>query len=103
MPSMFEPCGITQMIGMRYGCVPIVRKTGGLEETVKDIAEGGYGIVFDNPTKGEFMCAIKRAIDLYDNKEKFIEKVKTVMTLDFSSETMAEKYIQIYKSLIRAI
>jgi len=49
------------------------------------------------------MCAIKRAIDLYDNKEKFIEKVKTVMTLDFSSETMAEKYIQIYKSLIRAI
>jgi len=103
MPSMFEPCGITQMIGMRYGCVPIVRKTGGLDETVKDIAEGGYGIVFDNPSRGEFMCAIKRAIDLYDNKEKFIEKVKTVMTLDFSSETMAEKYIQIYKSLIRAI
>jgi starch synthase len=100
MPSMFEPCGITQMIGMRYGCVPIVRKTGGLEETVKDIAEGGYGIVFDNPSKGEFMCAIKRAIDLYDNREKFVEKVKTVMQLDFSSETMAEKYMQIYKSLL---
>lgn len=99
MPSIFEPCGITQMIGMRYGCVPIVRKVGGLEETVKDISEEGWGIVFDNPSKGEMLCAIKRAIDLFYNRKKFLSAVKDCMRLDFSSDSMAKKYLQIYREL----
>ncbi len=100
VPSIFEPCGISQLIGMRYGAIPIVRETGGLSDTVRDISEkGGYGITFKNPTEEELLCAIKRSIELYENKTKFKKLRKEVMMLDFSAEKMANEYIKVYTEI----
>lgn len=101
VPSLFEPCGISQLIGMRYGCIPVVRKTGGLADTVKDFTEdGGYGIVFKNPTVEELKCALKRAIELYDKKTTMKKLIKKVMKLDFSADKMVKEYIKFYKELV---
>lgn len=100
MPSMFEPCGITQIIGMRYGCIPVVRETGGLRDTVIDLWEEGYGIRFKNPTEEEFLCAVDRAVELYHSKRRFTQLRRRVMGLDFSSERMAKEYIQVYKECL---
>ncbi|SHK46296.1 glycogen synthase [Thermocrinis minervae] len=98
MPSLYEPCGITQLIGMRYGCIPIVRKTGGLSDTVKDISADGYGIVFENFEVPDLVCAVERAIDLYHARQRFLKLVKKVMSLDFSCRNMSEKYLELYTS-----
>lgn len=100
MPSLFEPCGLNQMIAMRYATLVVARKTGGLNDTVVDISQpDGYGILFENPNKYEFLNAINRAIDLYNNKQKFLELQKRVMGFDFSIESTAQKYIKLYESL----
>lgn len=101
VPSIFEPCGISQLIGMRYGCIPVVRKTGGLASTVKDIQEkDGYGILFEKPTKQDLKCALKRAIELYEKKNSMKKIVKKVMSLDFSADKMVKEYIKFYKELV---
>lgn len=100
MPSLFEPCGLTQMIGMRYGCVPVVRKTGGLADTVKDISQGGYGILFEEPTKEGFLCSVLRAIELYYNEKRFRECVRKVLKLDFSCERMEKDYEELYEEVL---
>ena len=65
MPSRVEPCGVKQMYAMRYGTIPIVRKTGGLQDTVKDFGDaGGYGVTFLHATVGEITTAIYRAVTL---------------------------------------
>ena len=100
MPSIFEPCGLNQMIAMRYGTLVIARKTGGLADTVKDISEpNGYGILFENPDKFQFMHALDRAIDLYRDSVRFSKLCELVSTLDFSWEASAAKYIRLYESL----
>lgn len=100
MPSLFEPCGLNQMIAMRYGTLVIARSTGGLKDTVKDISqEGGYGILFDNSSKEDFLNAINRGLDLYRNKEIFSSLQQKVMDIDFSIENTARKYIKLYESL----
>lgn len=100
MPSLFEPCGLNQMIAMRYGTLVIARATGGLKDTVKDISqEGGYGILFNNPTKEDFLNAINRGLDLYRNKKLFSSLQQKVMDIDFSIENTVRKYIKLYESL----
>ncbi|MFN4307182.1 glycosyltransferase, partial [Sulfurihydrogenibium azorense] len=100
MPSLFEPCGLNQMIAMRYAALVVARKTGGLNDTVIDISQpDGYGILFENPNEYEFLNAVNRAIDLYNNKQKFSELQKKVMGFDFSIESTAQKYIKLYESL----
>ena len=100
MPSIFEPCGLNQMIAMRYGTIVVARKTGGLADTVKDISEpNGYGILFEKPDKFQFENAIDRAIDLYRDSVKFSKLCELVSTLDFSWEASAAKYIRLYESL----
>ncbi len=97
MPSFFEPCGLSHLIGMRYGCIPLVRETGGLVDTVVDISnEGGYGIIFKNPNKWEFLCAVKRAIELYKNKKRLREIRKRVLKIDFSWKRFADEYMKLY-------
>jgi starch synthase len=100
MPSIFEPCGLNQMIAMRYGTLVVARKTGGLADTVKDISEpNGYGILFENPDKFQFGDAIDRAVELYKDSVKFSKLCELVSTLDFSWEASAAKYIRLYESL----
>lgn len=100
MPSRVEPCGLNQLYAMRYGTMPVVTSTGGLKDTVIDIAEeGGYGIRFNKATVAEAVVAINRAIDLYSKKEDFTSLQKRMMALDFSWDRSASEYIDLYKSL----
>jgi starch synthase len=100
MPSRVEPCGLNQMYSMRYGTVPVVRKTGGLKDTVKDYGEpGGYGVTFNYASVGDITEAIYRGVQLYNDKERFREVRKTMMELDFSWTRSAKEYIDLYKSL----
>ena len=100
MPSRVEPCGLNQMYSMRYGTVPMVRNTGGLRDTVIDIAApGGYGIVFENATVGDVSHAVWRAVNMYQNKEQFNASRKQMMNLDFSWEKSIQQYITLYQSL----
>jgi starch synthase len=101
MPSRVEPCGLNQMYAMRYGTVPIVRKTGGLTDTVKDYGEqGGYGVTFIQASVGEITTAVYRAVQLYDDREKFAAIRKHIMQLDFSWDRSAHEYISVYESLL---
>ena len=78
MPSKSEPCGLSQMIASRYGSVPLVRRTGGLADSIVDFTVKGNGYTFDNIDAGEMYIVLKRAIaDFYD-QDGWAEKVKKV-------------------------
>ncbi len=101
MPSRVEPCGLNQMYAMRYGTVPIVRRTGGLIDTVIDYGEpGGYGVCFTNASVGDITQAVYRAVELYDDKEKMIAIRRQIMELDFSWDKSAQEYIDVYESIV---
>jgi len=97
MPSRFEPCGLGQLIAMRYGAIPVVRHTGGLVDTVKDVAEGnGNGFVFQNYTVLEMLDAIKRAEESFYHRAEWQNLMRRNMKLDFSWKASARKYEEIY-------
>ncbi len=97
MPSKFEPCGLGQMIAMRYGSIPIVRKTGGLAETVQDKKTG---FVFKDYKKDALFKSLKECLDVYDDRDKWKELIENAMSQDFSWKKSAEKYSKLYKKLI---
>lgn len=104
MPSKFEPCGLGQMIAMRYGTLPIVRATGGLKDTVRniDVVTGeGDGFVFKNYVAEELLISVKHALNLYQDQEKWYNIVKSVMVKDFSWDNSAHKYISLYNKIIK--
>jgi starch synthase len=89
MPSLYEPCGITQMRAQRYGVVPVVRRVGGLADTVNH-AETGF--VFDAYDPASLEQAVRQAIDLYRNREAWNEMVRRAMSMDFSFSRSASAY-----------
>ncbi len=101
MPSRVEPCGLNQMYAMRYGTVPIVRSTGGLKDTVKDMGdEGGWGIRFNNANVGDVVYSISRAVNLYYEKEDQLHNMRELMmSIDNSWEFAVSNYINLYQSL----
>ena len=100
MPSQSEPCGLAQMISMRYGTAPIVRETGGLRDSVKDNGNGdGNGLTFRTYNAHDMLNACQRAKTCYDDSEAWSALVKRAMTSDFSWNTSADAYIQLYKEL----
>lgn len=94
VPSRFEPSGLTQMIAMRYGAVPVVRKTGGLADTVFD---DETGIVFEQYQAEELLKAIKRALEVFKDKERLVRLQKNGMKKDFSWEKSAREYVKLYQ------
>ena len=101
MPSISEPCGIAQMISSRYGTVPIVRETGGLKDSIKDASLGeGNGFTFSDQTPQALCQAVKRALNVYNNKDDWNKLVETVMKVDFSWKKSAEKYYDMYLGLL---
>ena len=99
MPSRSEPCGLAQMIASRYGAVPVVRETGGLYDSIRDIGcpEGGNGFTFAPYSAWELYQAVGRAVAYYAGKAQWETLVKTVMKWDFSWKKSAKQYIkQIY-------
>jgi starch synthase len=99
MPSRVEPCGLNQLYAMRYGTIPLVRKTGGLKDTVIDLADKqGYGITFDNAAVGDITNAVYRALELHQEKKVFRSLRKKIMELDFTWHRSAEEYSTLYQS-----
>ncbi len=97
MPSRVEPCGLNQMYSMRYGTVPMVRSTGGLKDTVIDMGDpGGYGITFNNATVQDVMYSVGRAVEAFSNKQKLDEMRITMMAIDNSWDTSAQRYLEVY-------
>jgi len=101
-PSRFEPCGLTQLYGLKYGSVPIVRKTGGLADTVCDctpatLAAGtATGFLFDAPEPGALAAAIARAIELYRDKKSWARLMQIGMAQDWSWRVSAARYLDLY-------
>ena len=96
MPSRSEPSGLSQMIASRYGSVPVVRETGGLYDSIKDIGwrGGGNGFTFAPYSAWELLQAVHRAVEGYRDKENWGNLVKKVMKTDFSWKKSAKEYIK---------
>lgn len=102
MPSQYEPCGIGQLIALRYGAVPVVRETGGLKDTVEPYnkyARTGNGFTFANYNAHELLFAIKRALGLYGDTSQWDSLVKNAMLGDYSWRQSAQRYKELYASL----
>lgn len=100
MPSRVEPCGLNQMYAMRYGTVPLVRRVGGLKDTVVDYGEpDGYGICFNHTAVGDLTHAFWRAVELYHAPETLKAVRKKMMNLDFSWESSIRKYLDLYQRI----
>lgn len=100
MPSRFEPCGLNQMYAMRYGTVPIVSHVGGLKDTVPDIEDNGSGIVAQTIDEEGFSEGIKRAINLYKNKNNLNQLINQITKNDFSWSQSAALYADLYRELM---
>ncbi|MBP0964172.1 MAG: glycogen synthase GlgA [Oscillospiraceae bacterium] len=100
MPSQSEPCGLAQMISLRYGTLPIVRETGGLRDSIKDAgSEGGNGFTFKTYNAHDMLDACRRAKDYYWSKDAWSKLVTHAMKCDFSWATSAELYMGLYREL----
>jgi len=101
MPSRVEPCGLNQMYALRYGTVPIVRRTGGLQDTVIDFGDDGNGICHDQASVGDICYSINRAVKLYPDKAHFNKIIEKGMDTDHSWERVCKEYIEIYNLIIQ--
>jgi starch synthase len=101
MPSRMESCGLNQMYAYRYGAIPVVRRTGGLKDTVLDINDGGCGLCFDQATVEDIEIAIGRAVELYKDKEKINSIIKSGMKLNYSYEKTYQEYLKMYNLIIK--
>lgn len=103
MPSLFEPCGLSQMYALRYGTLPVVRRTGGLADTIIDATRrNGTGFVFDEASPEDFLAALRRAEVLWENQDAWKKMQARGMKCDFSWSQSAAKYEKIYRSARRA-
>ncbi len=103
MPSKFEPCGLSQLISLSYGTIPIVRQTGGLKDSIRPYNKftgEGTGFGFRNFDAADFDHAIKAALNTYHNKEAFKKLRRRAMQEDFSWEASANQYVELYKKII---
>ncbi|MEN8728133.1 MAG: glycosyltransferase, partial [Sulfurovum sp.] len=107
MPSLFEPCGLAQMIAMHYGAIPLVHHVGGLIDTVHQVkdfdpkSKSGYGIAFTKPTARSLISAFRHALALYENKRMYNKIARHNMRCDFSWQESAKSYHQLYQMMIK--
>lgn len=101
MPSKSEPCGLAQMVALRYGAIPVVRETGGLKDTISDSGDGkGNGFTFTTYNAHDMKAAVERALTGYHDRQGWSILVKRAMESDNSWKRSASDYIKVYKSLL---
>ena len=106
MPSRYEPCGLNQIYSLKYGTVPVVRATGGLDDTIADYNEKdgrGNGFKFSEYNSQKFLGSIKRALKVYADKTKWNRLVKNCMANDFSWEQSARQYMDLYGKALQKV
>lgn len=99
-PSRFEPCGLSHLIAMHYGAIPVVRRTGGLVETVLDCPSdlsAGLGFVFESYSQNDLIAALRRALAAFQRKEEWHKLMRRVMRTDFSWKSSISKYASLYE------
>lgn len=104
MPSRYEPCGLNQMYSLRYGTIPIVRATGGLDDSVVDITENieqANGIKFTDYSASALAKAIRKALVLYENPELLGRYRRNAMTADFSWKRTAQEYLRVFEKVLK--
>ena len=105
VPSRFEPCGLTQLYALRYGTLPLVRRVGGLADTVVDatavsLAEGSAdGFAFDGDSAPALLAAVRRANNLFHERAIWLRMMQRAMTRDFSWAAAARQYVAVYREL----
>ena len=97
MPSISEPCGLSQMIASRYATVPVVRETGGLYDSIKPYGAGGNGFTFASCNAYDMLYVVHEAIATYKDEKAWKALMKTAMTTDFSWQRSAEDYKKLYQ------
>ncbi|MBW1917404.1 MAG: glycogen synthase GlgA [Deltaproteobacteria bacterium] len=100
MPSRYEPCGLDQLYCLRYGTIPVVRATGGLDETIQDydLPSGeGTGFKFQNYTAADLLVAIQRALSVYQDQSAWQKLIQQAMAQDFSWDKSVQKYLELYQ------
>jgi starch synthase len=106
MPSQYEPCGLGQLIAMRYGAIPVARKIGGLADTVEDYdpsSRKGTGFLFSDYSSAALLDAVKRGLEVYGDKGAMRALVATAMKADFSAGRSAEKYLDLYRKAMKRV
>jgi starch synthase len=104
MPSYYEPCGINQLIAMRYGCVPIARRVGGLRDTVENYDPAhnrGSGFVFSSFNEFQFYGAVTRGVENFYQKKNWNDLVERIMKISHDWEIPARKYLQLFRRVIK--
>jgi starch synthase len=99
VPSLYEPCGLTQMTSQRYGTLPVARRVGGLADTIED---GETGFLFDQYTPAALCTAVEQALDLYATPARWAWLVERAVERDFSWERSAAEYSAIYRRVLAA-
>ena len=100
MPSLYEPCGLDQLCCLRYGTIPVVRATGGLDETIQEYAPGsgqGNGFKFTGYTPAELLGAVQRTLALYQDQNAWQALMRQNMALDFSWDAVVPQYVELYQ------
>ena len=103
MPSKSEPCGLAQLIAMRYGTVPIVRETGGLVDTVPPLNTEtleGKGFTFKGYNAHDMLGAVDRSVNFYYNKERWNKHIKNLIGYNSSWKAPVKEYLRIYKEIL---
>lgn len=103
MPSKYEPCGLNQIYSLKYGTIPIVRATGGLDDTITPydpVSKKGNGFKFVRYDAKELLNTIKEAIRFYSQPEHWEQLLRNAMTADFSWKRSAEAYVQLYRKAL---
>jgi starch synthase len=101
MPSRVEPCGLNQLYALRYGTMPMIRRTGGLADTVVDCGDqDGFGLCFDKPTVADIHHTLHRALHLFKDKKALHRFRQQMMTINHSWESSCEEYIDLYRQII---
>ena len=104
MPSISEPCGLSQMIALRYGTIPIVRETGGLKDSVipfNPITQKGNGITFGSVNAHDMLFAVRRGQTLYKNQEEWKIIMRNAFLTDLSWTSSTEQYVKVYRNLLK--